>query len=76
MRARGEVWTLADRLAAVGGAPKRATMEVVEARELTPDAVLLVWREVAESGVILRSAVWLRSGDGWRQAFQQGTREA
>ena len=44
--------------------------------ELTPDAVLLVWREVAESGVILRSAVWLRSGDGWRQAFQQGTREA
>lgn len=75
--ARGEVWSLDRRLAAVDGATaKEVEFDLVEARQLTPDAVLLVWRETgAGAAAILRSSVWVRSGDSWRQAFQQGTRE-
>ncbi|MFL0579811.1 RNase H family protein [Dietzia sp. 179-F 9C3 NHS] len=75
--ARGEVWSRDDRLAAVGdAAPEKAGFELIEARELTTDVVLLVWRETGADGTILRSSVWVRSGGDWRQTFQQGTREA
>ena len=56
------------------------SMELIEARELGPDVVLLVWRETLSGGTdrtsILRSSVWHRTGGGWRQAFQQGTPES
>ncbi|HHX85730.1 MAG TPA: ribonuclease HI family protein [Actinomycetales bacterium] len=74
---RGEVWSLADRLAAAeGAAPEKAGFDLIEARELTADAVLLLWRGPGVDGTVLRSSVWVRSGGDWRQAFQQGTREA
>ncbi|PAY23654.1 DUF4440 domain-containing protein [Dietzia natronolimnaea] len=77
--ARGEVWSRADRLAACGSpdqASGERTMEIIEARQLTSDTVLLVWRERSRGGQILRSSVWVRSRDSWRQTFQQGTAEA
>ncbi|EYT64176.1 ribonuclease HI [Dietzia sp. UCD-THP] len=77
--ARGEVWSRADRLAACGSpdqASGERTMEILEARQLTSDTVLLVWRERSRGGQILRSSVWVRSRDSWRQTFQQGTAEA
>lgn len=51
-------------------------MEIIEARQLTSDTVLLVWRERSPGRSILRSSVWVRSQGSWRQAFQQGTTEA
>lgn len=77
--ARGEVWSRGDRLAA-SGRPDQAsaerTMEVIEARELGSDTILLVWRERSRDGSILRSSVWVRSRGSWLQTFQQGTTEA
>ncbi|MBB1024274.1 nuclear transport factor 2 family protein, partial [Dietzia sp. DQ12-76] len=77
--ARGEVWSREDRLAASGSPDQTSaerTMEIIEARELTSDTVLLVWREHMGGSSILRSSVWVRSQDSWRQAFQQGTAES
>lgn len=77
--ARGEVWSLKDRLAAADSSDRSTaerTMELLEARELGSDSILLVWRERSGDSSILRSSVWARSGSSWRQAFQQGTREA
>ncbi|MBB1027715.1 DUF4440 domain-containing protein, partial [Dietzia sp. DQ11-38-2] len=68
-----------DRLAASGSPDQTSaerTMEIIEARELTSDTVLLVWREHMGGSSILRSSVWVRSQDSWRQAFQQGTAES
>ncbi|MDX2356727.1 ribonuclease HI family protein [Dietzia sp. PP-33] len=77
--ARGEVWSRGDRLAAAESpdtATGERTMEVLEARELGSDAILLVWRERTGGGSLLRSSVWVRSRGSWRQTFQQGTPEA
>lgn len=77
--ARGEVWSREDRLAAAES-PDRGTgdraMEVIDARELGSDTILLVWRERSRNSSILRSSVWVRSRGSWRQTFQQGTPEA
>ncbi|MFN3339526.1 MAG: RNase H family protein [Dietzia sp.] len=77
--ARGEIWSLQDRLASAES-PDRATgertMEIIDARELGSDTVLLVWRERSHDGSILRSSVWVRSRGSWRQTFQQSTPEA
>lgn len=94
--ARGELWSLEDQLAAAD-APDRASgdstsMELIEARGLGSEVVLLVWREYAagardstargstardaNSGPVLRSSVWQRSEGNWKQVFQQGTPEA
>lgn len=76
--ARGEVWSFEDWLAAAGS-PGRSTadgtMDLIEARQLGTDSILLVWRERSRDGSTLRSSVWVRSGGSWRQTFQQGTPE-
>ncbi|MET3859212.1 ribonuclease HI [Dietzia sp. 2505] len=76
--ARGQIWSRGDTLAATGS-PDRATgertMEVIEARELASDTILVVWRERSRGDSILRSSVWVRSGGSWRQTFHQGTAE-
>lgn len=89
--ARGELRSRDDQLAAAedtpgSGASRSAgdsrnsgeapTMELIEARELGADVVLLVWREVNGSGSVLRSSVWHHDSDTWRQVFQQDTPEA
>ncbi|HMT50374.1 ribonuclease HI family protein [Dietzia sp. UBA5065] len=76
--ARGEVRTRQERLDSADSPDvvhAERTMDIIEAREVGADAVLLVWRERADGGSILRSSVWVRSGGSWRQTFQQGTRE-
>ncbi|UVE94890.1 ribonuclease HI family protein [Dietzia sp. B32] len=77
--ARGEVWSRADRLAAAGASGPSTvepTMDLIEARRIGADSILLVWRERSGDGATLRSSVWVRSGGSWRQTFQQGTPEA
>lgn len=56
--------------------PVATDLEVIEATRLSPDVVLLLWRAHSDDGTRLRSSVWVRDGDSWRQRFHQGTREA
>ena len=87
--ARGEVWSLQDRLAAADSSGRvdadtdtdtdtdtERTMELIEARQVGAEAILLVWRDRSGGSSILRSSVWTRAGDSWRQTFHQGTRES
>ncbi|MFJ5872115.1 RNase H family protein [Dietzia maris] len=77
--ARGEVWSRADRLAAAGSSGRSTaerTMDLIEARRVGAESILLVWRERSGDGSTLRSSVWVHSGGSWRQTFQQGTPEA
>ena len=51
-------------------------LEVTETRRLGDDVVLVLWRATTGSGTTLGSSVWQRSGDDWKQVYQQATREA
>jgi ribonuclease HI len=51
-------------------------MDLIEARRVGAESILLVWRERSGDGSTLRSSVWVHSGGSWRQTFQQGTPEA
>jgi ribonuclease HI len=55
----------------------RTSLDVVSLSEVGPDALLLVWRALADDGASsLRSSLWVRSGGDWRQLFHQATAEA
>ena len=52
-------------------------LEVVETRRLSDDVVLLLWRATSPGGASsLQSSIWQRTGDDWKQIYQQGTRQA
>lgn len=50
-------------------------LEVLDASFLADHVVLLRWRAHTDTGTSLRSSVWVREGDRWRQRYHQGTRE-
>ncbi len=72
----GQTWTrreLGDTESSLAG----VELEVIETRRLSDDVVLLLWRASGPGGASsLRSSIWQRSGDDWKQIYQQGTREA
>jgi ribonuclease HI len=72
----GRLWTRAELLAEVGPLPTEVSLDVVSAERLTPDTILLLWRSIADDGSALRSSIWVRTPQGWRQRFHQGTRES
>ena len=72
----GRLWTREELLAEVGPLPAEVGLDVVSAERLNPDTILLVWRSIADEGSVLRSSIWVRTPQGWRQRFHQGTREA
>ena len=72
----GRLWTREELLAEVGPLPAEVGLDVVSADRLNPDTILLVWRSIADEGSVLRSSIWVRTPQGWRQRFHQGTREA
>jgi hypothetical protein len=75
----GRIWsrdaTITVLLPAKAGVP--VTIRDVDARVLTDDLVLLLYRiEVTTSSggrASRRSSIWRRHGTGWRIAFHQGT---
>lgn len=71
----GRLWSRAEVLA---GPPSlgETSLEVVEARQVTADVVLLVWRARSARGVRLRSSLWIQEDGAWRQLFAQGTQAA
>lgn len=55
--------------------PLRDTLsvEVLSAEMLTDDVALVLWRGTNDRGAVNRGAVWLRTPQGWKLRFQQGT---
>lgn len=71
----GHTWTRRE-LSESGRSHTGVELEVVETRHLSDDVVLLLWRASGPGGVTsLRSSIWQRTGDDWKQVYQQGTRE-
>lgn len=50
-------------------------LEVLDAAFLAENVALLRWRAHTDHGTSLRTSVWLREGDRWRQRHLQGTPE-
>ncbi|KAA0916986.1 ribonuclease HI family protein [Dietzia sp. ANT_WB102] len=72
----GRTWTRRE-IGDAGESLAAVELEVLETRRLSDDVVLLLWRESGPGGVTsLRSSIWQRTGDDWKQIYQQGTREA
>lgn len=79
VRADGTLDRRADVLSGVL-APDECQIEVIEARRVRPDEVLLLSRGVDTGAVAprstLRTALWVREGAQWQQRFEQVTVEA
>lgn len=70
----GRRWTREELLAELAPLPEPVDLEVLALDRIDDDALLLVWRSVAESGeTALRSSLWVRTGAGWQQRFHQAT---
>jgi ribonuclease HI len=73
--ASGRLWSREEMLGAVAPLEDPVALEVRSLSRIGDDALLLVWRAVSASGSSLRSSLWVREGDTWRQRFHQGTPE-
>ena len=72
----GRTWTRRE-VTAAARPPEDVELEVVETRRLSDELVLLLWRARGAGSVSsLRSSLWQRSGEDWKQIYQQATREA
>jgi ribonuclease HI len=71
----GRYWTRDEMLDAIGALADPVRLEVVSVAKVSTDSVLLVWRAVTAGRSTLRSSLWLRHRDSWRQRFHQGTDE-
>lgn len=72
--ASGRRWSRDEMLAQIAPLSQPVTLEVLETHEISTSAVLLVWRSVGET-TALRSSLWVKNGEQWRQRFHQGTKE-
>lgn len=71
----GRLWDRDSLLAEIGPIPQ-TSLDVIEARELAPGTLLLLWRATTDDSTTLRSSVWVESAPGqWQQLFHQGTPE-
>ncbi len=72
--ASGRRWSRDELLAEVAPLPAPVELELLAAHEVSPEALLIVWRSVGDEPA-LRSSLWVREGGRWRQRFHQGTPE-
>ena len=72
----GRLWTREELLAEVAPLPEEVALEVVSTGRIGPDTMLIVWRALTPGRSTLRSSLWRRERDSWRQVFHQGTDEA
>jgi hypothetical protein len=74
--ASGRRWGLEDVVTVLAGEdlPLDARIERTEVTALASDVVLLTYEAVVEGLRSLRSSVWVRTEEGWRLRFHQGTR--
>jgi ribonuclease HI len=73
----GRQWSREEVLAEIGPLPEPVDLEVLGVHRVADGVLLLRWRGVSRSGeATLRSSLWVRSGDRWRQRHHQGTPES
>lgn len=72
----GRLWTRDAILDEIGPLEEEASLDVLSCMPAGPDAMLLLWRSVTDSGSTLRSSLWVRERGHWQQLFHQGTAEA
>ncbi|MFW5471827.1 RNase H family protein [Knoellia sp. CPCC 206450] len=72
----GRLWTREEILDEIGPLDEEASLDVLSCMPAGPDAMLLLWRSVTNSGSTLRSSLWVRERGHWQQLFHQGTAEA
>lgn len=56
------------------GAPGDVDVEILQVQRISDDLILLLWR-TDDDGSVLRSSLWQRDGNRWRQRFHQATPE-
>lgn len=71
----GRIWSREEMLDEIAPLTAPATLDIIEARSLSDDIVLLLWRSSADDGSAVRSSLWVRGTAGWQQAFHQATPE-
>lgn len=49
-------------------------MDIYSCERLADDVILLLWKGRSERGVVNRGSVYVRTPDGWKLRYQQGTR--
>lgn len=60
-------------LASIEPLTSPTTLEVIGTDRLAEDVVLLRWRSRSRGAIALRSSVWVRTPQGWKLRFRQGT---
>lgn len=72
--ASGQVWSRTEIIAELAG-EDGGVIEVhdLEAREVSDDVVLVLWRSRMADRQALRSSLWHREPSGWRLVHHQGT---
>ncbi|WP_460702499.1 RNase H family protein [Luteococcus sediminum] len=71
--ASGRLWSRARMLASIAPLTNPTTLEVIGTDRLAEDVVLLRWRSRSRGAIALRSSVWVRTPQGWKLRFHQGT---
>ncbi|WP_022925376.1 ribonuclease HI family protein [Serinicoccus marinus] len=71
----GRLRTREQLLAEIAPLAEPVELEVVDTQRLGADLVLVLWRGSGDGGSTLRSSLWQRTGQQWRQRFHQGTPE-
>ena len=72
----GRLWSREEMLDEIGPLAEEASLDVLSCMPVGPDAMLLTWRSVADSGSTLRSSLWVRDKGHWQQLYHQGTPES
>ena len=60
-------------LASIEPLTNRTTLEVIGTDRLSDDVVMVRWRSRSKGAVVLRTSVWVRTPQGWKLRFHQGT---
>ncbi|WP_404381955.1 ribonuclease HI family protein [Knoellia locipacati] len=71
----GRLWSREEILDEIGPLDEEASLDVLACMPVGPDAMLLTWRSVTDSGSTLRSSLWVRDKGHWQQLHHQGTPE-
>lgn len=71
--ASGKLWSRARMLATIEPLTVPTTLEVISVDQLAPDVVQLRWRSRSRGAVALRSSIWVRTPQGWKLRYHQGT---
>ncbi|MFW6598011.1 RNase H family protein [Propionibacteriaceae bacterium Y2011] len=75
--ASGRLWSREELLAEIGPLRGPVALEVVSTSRPADEQVLLLWRAVPQDGPsTLRTSLWARRGNAYRQIFHQATAES